>query len=305
MEGCSVYSYKVPYEYNFKQSEYNMEAATSNDRAKPFADDICVADTGNTDIGPALNGIEAAGIFDIDNCEAVYVKNIHNKLYPASITKIMTALIALKYGNPDDIITVSSNVEIVESGATLLGLKEGDRLTLEQALNGLLIYSGNDAGVAIAEYISGNVEAFTALMNKEALALGATNTNFINPHGLSDDSHYSSAYDLYLIFNEAVKYDKFREIIGKREYSTTYSDRDGKSKEMTITNTNLYLTGEKTGPDKVTVVGGKTGTTNQAGSCLILLSEDQNSHPYISVILNAQDKELLYRGMSQLLDQVP
>ena len=202
-------------------------------------------------------------------------------------------------------LTASANVNITESGAQVVGLKEGDRLTLDQALHALLMYSANDSGVVIAEYVSGSVDEFCALMNREALELGATNTNFVNPHGLSDDSHYTTAYDLYLIFNEAMKYDKFKEIIGMTEYTSTYRDKDGNAKDMSFKNTNLYLTGDKTAPSKVNIIGGKTGTTNMAGSCLLLLTNDQKGNPYISVILKGEDRDSMYSAMSRLLEQVP
>ena len=111
----------------------------------------------------------------------------------------MTAVVALKYGNPDDVITATSNVNITESGAVLCGLKEGDRLTLNQALHALLMKSANDAAVAIAEHIGGSVEQFAEMMNEEARAIGATNSHFVNPHGLTADDHYVTAYDMYLI----------------------------------------------------------------------------------------------------------
>ncbi len=295
----------MPFDYNTRLSAFTFSAVNSEDTAEPFARELCVADDTNTEGGPELNGSAAAGLFDVKACGTIYAKNIHKQMYPASLTKTMTALLALKYGHLEDTITASANVQITEKGAQLTGLKEGDRLTLDQALHALLMYSGNDASVAIAEYISGSVEEFCDLMNREALALGATNTHFVNPHGLSDENHYTTAYDLYLIFNEAMKYDKFKEIIAMADYSTTYSDRDGNSKEMNVKNSNLYLTQEKTSPEGVNILGGKTGTTNMAGSCLILLSNDQKGNPYISVILKAEDRDTLYSDMNTLLDSVP
>ncbi len=295
----------MPYDYKTRMSAYTFDSSNSQNTAKPFAADICVASSDNSEDGPNMNGVAAAGLFDVKSCGTLYQKNLNNQMYPASLTKIMTGLLALKYGKLDDTLTASSNVLISESGAQVVGLKEGDRLTLDQALHAMLMYSGNDAAIAIAEYISGSVDEFCELMNKEAAALGATNTHFANPHGLSNEEHYTTGYDLYLIFNEAMKYDKFKEIIGMTEYSTTYSDRDGKAKELNITNSNLFLTGEKSAPDNISIIGGKTGTTNMAGSCLILLSNDQKGNPYISVILKADDRDVLYDKMSTLLKEVP
>lgn len=302
--GCSGYSFRDAYDYDSRLSAFSYPHAGS-DTASPFARNLCVVSADNITNGEVIYGVEAAGLFDTGASRTLYASNVHEQLAPASLTKIMTAMLALKYGHPEDVITASSNVGKIESGAQKIGLKEGDKLTLEQALYALLVYSGNDAGIAIAEYVSGSVDEFCTLMNDEALKLGATNTHFSNPHGLTSENHYTTAYDLYLIFNEAMKYDKFREIIGTAEYMTTYSDRDGKSRDMDIKNSNLYLTGDKTPPSNVTVIGGKTGTTNAAGACLILLSDDQKGSRYISVILKADDKDVLYDRMSALLEQVP
>ena len=304
LTGCSGYSFRDAYDYDSRLSAFSYSLAGS-DTASPFAKNLCVVSSDNITAGTELTGVKAAGLFDTTSNGTLYAVNVHERLAPVSLTKVMTALIALKYGHTDDVITASANVGKIESGAQMVGLKEGDRLTLEQALYALLVYSGNDAGVAIAEYLSGSVDEFCDLMNDEALKLGATNTHFANPHGLTNDDHYTTAYDLYLIFNEAMKYDKFREIIGTAEYTTVYSDRDGKSKDMDIKNSNLYLTGEKTAPSNVTLIGGKTGTTNAAGSCLILLSDGPGGNRYISVILKADDKDILYDRMTKLIEQVP
>ena len=302
--GCGR-GYRSAYDYKTKLSAFAFDATNGSDTAKPFAKDLCVAGPENLTGSTELSGVIAAGLFDVGSCGTLYAKNVHNQMAPASLTKTMTALLALKYGHLEDIITASANVNITEPGAQLAGLKEGDKLTLDQALHALIMYSGNDASVAIAEYISGSVDEFCNLMNREAQELGATNTHFSNPHGLTQDNHYTTAYDLYLIFNEAMKYDKFKEIIGMTEYTTSYSDRNGNPKSMTVRNSNYYITGEVSSPSNVSIIGGKTGTTNMAGSCLVLLSNDQKGSPYISVILKADDRDTLYRQMSKLLEQVP
>ncbi|MBE5847218.1 MAG: D-alanyl-D-alanine carboxypeptidase [Lachnospiraceae bacterium] len=274
--------------------------------AHSFAENLCVTDgdiSAGTDVD--LSHAAAGALFDLKNANVIYAKNVHERLYPASLTKVMTALVALKYGNPEDLITVSGNAAgITESGAQLCGLKQGDTLTLNQALHALLMYSANDAGVAIAEQISGSVTDFAELMNKEAAALGATNCQFKNPHGLQDEAHYVTAYDLYLIFNEAMKYELFTEIIRSQEYQTTYHDRAGKEKSFNFHTTNQYLAGNYEPPANVTVIGGKTGTTNAAGNCLILLSKDKSGASYISVILRCDERQILYEEMTDLLSEI-
>ena len=270
-----------------------------------FASNLCV---GNANItrNTAVNMTEAtsAALFDVNNSNIIYGKNMHERLAPASLTKVLTALVALDYGNLDDVITVTKDVNITESGATLCGLKEGDTLTLNQALHALLIQSANDAANAIAIHLGGSVEGFATLMNEKAIAIGATNSHFVNPHGLSADDHYTTAHDLYLIFNEAINYELFREIIHMENYSTIYQDSNGNDKEMEFKTTNMFLRGNYNSPNKVTVIGGKTGTTNAAGNCLILLSKDTAGNPYISVILRSKERQLMYEQMIDLLEEI-
>jgi D-alanyl-D-alanine carboxypeptidase (penicillin-binding protein 5/6) len=202
------------------------------------------------------------------------------------------------------VLTATSNVNITESGAVKLGVSEGDTMTLEQALNALLLKSANDVAVMIAENVGGSVEGFADLMNEEAKAIGATNSNFVNPNGLTDENHYTTAYDLYLIMNEAVKYDKFVEIIHTSSYKSVYHDKNGNEKTIDLATTNAYIKSEIATPDNVTVIGGKTGTTNAAGSCLIIYAKDASGNPYISIVLQATDRTTMYTEMTDLLDEI-
>ena len=139
------------------------------------------------------------------------------------------ALVALKYGNLADQVTVTEDAVITEAGATLAGIEPGDVLTLEQLLYGLMLPSGNDAGAAIAVHIAGSVEAFADMMNEEAARIGAVDTHFVNPHGLHDPDHYTTAYDLYLIFHEAMKDATFRKVAGSTAYTASYRDKSGQT----------------------------------------------------------------------------
>lgn len=305
LTGCGSNKIEMPYDIDSSVSAYSFASNDPGRVADSFASDLCVvsADVSEgTEVDMSMAA--AAGLFDVTNCNTVYAKNIHKQVYPASLTKVMTALLAMKYSKMDDVLTASDNVLITESGAQLVGFKPGDTMTMEQALHGLLMYSGNDAGVVIAEHISGSVEEFAKLMNEEALKLGATNTSFQNPHGLSDDNHYTTAYDLYLIFNEAMKYEKFKEIIHMNTYTSTYHDKEGNEKELDFSTTNQYLAGTISSPENVSVIGGKTGTTNAAGACLILLSKDSAGEPFISVVMQANDRDSLYVEMSDLLQEI-
>ena len=303
--GCGQIQFDMPYVTASEVSSFrvvNLEEERGT--AVPFASGLCVA---NADIMSGDVDMEAAsgaGLFDISNAATLYAKNIHEKLYPASLTKVMTALVALKHGSNDMMLTATANVKILESGAQVCGIKAGDQMTLDQALHLLLINSANDAAIMIAEGIAGSVDAFSDMMNQEALALGATNTHFANPHGLPDDNHYTTVYDMYLIMNEAINYTAFTEIIHMDSYTTVYTDANGASKEITVNSTNLYMQGSQQAPGGITVIGGKTGTTNAAGHCLILLVRDSSSNPYISIIMRAESRDLLYSQMTDLLEEI-
>jgi D-alanyl-D-alanine carboxypeptidase (penicillin-binding protein 5/6) len=161
--------------------------------------------------------------------------------------------------------------------------------------------SGNDAANTIAEMISGSTEAFAQLMNEEAQALGATNSHFVNPHGLSDEEHYTTLYDLYLIFQAAVSDDTFCTIINTGSHTATYQNSAGETVTAEWSTTNRYLKGEQEAPEGVTVVGGKTGTTDAAGYCLVLYSKDDSGTPYISIVLKGDSRDDLYVQMNELL----
>lgn len=301
LSGCGKKEVPLPYE----RTTGIPKVSASDQKTDTFASDICVVNgniTEGTDV--SIEAQSAAGLFDVNKNEVIYAKNIHERLNPASLTKVMTALVAIKYGNTEDTIVCTKNVKIEESGATLCGLKEGDTLTLNQALHALLITSANDAAVAIAEHIGGSVEGFCDMMNEEAVAIGATNSHFVNPHGLTESEHYVTAYDMYLMMNSAMQYELFNQIIQMNEYSTVYYSADGDEKEMEFKSTNLYFRDEFSTPDKITLIGGKTGTTNAAGNCLILLTKDTAGNPYISVLLKASERGLMYEEMTDLLSEI-
>ena len=184
LTGCGNVAYTFPYDVNSSVSSFNVLAGTGAGRAEPFAADLCVVTEDQTGDGSVdMSQASAAVLFDVNNKKVLYSKNEHERLYPASLTKVMTALVALQNASPDTVLTATDSVKITESGAQLCGLKAGDTMTLDQALHILLMYSANDAAMLIAENIGGSVDHFVEMMNEEAQRLGATNTSFANPHG--------------------------------------------------------------------------------------------------------------------------
>ena len=279
LSGCSG-EVMIPYAGMTYSSSFRLLNDDAG-KAKPFAQELCV---GGNDValeGYAIEQVSAAGLFDLNGSEIVYAENMHEKLYPASITKLLTALVAIKYGSLDQVLTATNAVNITEPGAALCGIKAGDTMTLEQALHLLLIKSGNDVANLIAE-----------------------NSHFMNAHGLHHTDHYTTVYDVYLIFKEAVKYEAITQIINMSSYSTTYKDKYGNNKNISVSTTNAYFKRLYVAPQNVTILGGKTGTTNEAGSCLALYVKDISGNPYISVILHGNTKDDLYIQMKQLLEQI-
>lgn len=304
LTGCG--SVDLVKDYKNKDNGSVWKTQETQIRSHGMAESLCVA---NEDIIPEeLESIQAgaAGLFDLNAQEVLYGNDIHDKMYPASITKIMTALVFLEnyYGDYSDMVTITDCVRINESGAQLCGYKEGDSVSVEQLFYGLLVYSGNDAANMIAEYTSGSVEEFVEQMNQRAVEIGATNTHFVNPHGLNDEEHYTTVYDLYLIFNKVMQYDKFREVINAKNYEGEYYPASGGSKKVSWKSTNRFKSGDATAPEGVVVIGGKTGTTNAAGNCLILLAQNNQGTDYILVTLQEPYRDTLYEDMIKLLGKI-
>lgn len=221
--------------------------------------------------GPYLTA-RAAILFENTTGTVLYAKNPHEQRAPASTTKILTAILALELGNLDDIVTVSRYAASTPGSSARL--YTGQKIRLEDLLHGLLLNSGNDAAVAIAEHLAGNESTFVKWMNQRAAALGAQHSRFQNPHGLDKPQHYSTVFDLALLSRVALLYPKFAEIVQKKQYS---------SESGSWTNTNQLLWSFEG------TTGIKTGTTSQAGYCLVA-SVEKDGMQLISVVLHAGDR---------------
>lgn len=308
--GTKTYEFKQAYDVYGTSLHYQVTEDAANDQdvlaaddIPYFAKDLCVGEDvtlGTAEIERSQSA-EAAGVFHLASGEITYSQNIYKKLFPASTTKILTAYVALKYGNLDDTITVSQQAANQAPDSSICGVHTGDKLTLETLLYGLLLESGNDAADAIAEHISGDAEKFADLMNQEAAALGATHSHFTNPHGLQDEEHFTCVYDLYLLLQAALSYEDFKTIIHTPKYTAIYEDINGNQVTQEWESTDLFLTGEVTPPKGVSVIGGKTGTTEDAGYCLALFSENAAKEPVISIVMKADSRESLYLLMGDLL----
>lgn len=270
-----------------------------------FAQDLCVSAEGSVPMdGISQEPSQYGGLFDLENKTVRYGQNIYEQIYPASLTKIMTAILALKNGNLKDTVTISQEALDLEEGSQVCGFQAGDKIELDGLIRCLLVYSGNDAAAAIAEHVGGTEENFVQMMNEEAVRLGMTGTHFTNPHGLQDTQHYTCIYDIYLMLNEAIKYPEFMEMIQLDAYTAEFQDASGNNSTLSLGSTDYYLIGEATPPKDVTVLGGKTGTTDEAGNCLALVSQNAYGNTFISIVTNAVTKEVLYEQMNQLLGHI-
>ncbi|UNC93157.1 D-alanyl-D-alanine carboxypeptidase family protein [Candidatus Contubernalis alkaliaceticus] len=249
-----------------------------------------------SNIYPELSS-EAAVLMDAKTGQILFDKNMNKKLYPASITKIMTGIIALEKGNLADTITMSNEaVFSIGRNTSHIALDVGEELTLEQALYALSIESGNDAANGIAEYISGDIEAFARLMNKKALDFGANNTNFVNPHGLPDPDHYTTAYDMALIMMKAIKEPVFTEIFSKQRYEMPPTNLQPETRYFHSSNS---LLNGKYKYDEI--IASKTGWTSLANHTMVTAAR-QGNRELIVVVLNNEVSIGKYEDTMKLLD---
>ena len=288
--------------YALDQRVETFASSGSGRTADGFAADLAVVTDGID--GDGTLTAQSAGVFPLDGGNAVFAQDVFERRNPASTTKVMTALVALKYGNLEDMVTVPQESVITESGSSMAGVVPGDKLTLEQLLYGLLIPSGNDAANAIAVHMGGSIEGFVEMMNEEAARIGATGTHFANANGLTNEDHYMTAYDLYLMFHEALKYETFRDIIGTKTYTASYKGADGSDKTASWSVSNYYMLGKREMPDGLSVFGGKTGTTKAAGYCLIMGEKDADGKEYASVVMHADSRDALYSDMSTIMEKI-
>ena len=249
--------------------------------------------------------VKAALLMDVTNNNILYANNATETIYPASITKLMTALVAFSQNEQfTNTVEISSTAVIpVIPSAKMCGFQAGDRLQFLDLLGCMLVYSGNDTSVAVAEYISGSEAEFVALMNQTAEEMGLKSTFFCNSHGLPDDNHVTSAYDIYLIMQKLFQFEEFLGIIELDSIQVDILRKD-KLKTMSFVSTNQFLTGTYQFPEGLTLLGGKTGTTNKAGCCLTIYVQDENSNCYIAEIFGAESYEALYSCMIQLLTHI-
>lgn len=212
---------------------------------------------------------KAALLVDLNTGRTVYEQDADERIYPASLTKIMTCLLALENGNLSDVVTVSASaLEDLDIDSSVAGLQVGEQMTLENLLYCMMVVSGNDACNVIAEHIAGSITDFVRMMNQRAYELGCLNTHFSNPHGLHDENHYTTARDLSIITQAALKSENFRQIVDTYEYQLPDDNMRQNIPKLKTTNMLIYrsMSNSLYYPR---AHGIKTGYTSQAGRCVI------------------------------------
>lgn len=236
---------------------------------------------------PSINS-KSAIVIDRTSKNILFAKNESNTCKMASTTKIMTAVIVLENSNLNETVIISKNASSV--GGSVLGINENDKITVLDLLYGLLLKSGNDSAIALAEHVGGNLENFSDMMNKKALELSLNNTHFITPHGLDNDNHYTTAYELALLTDYALKNQTFYNIVSTKNYTITINNSS-----KNITNTNELL-GNLPG-----IYGVKTGFTNGANRCLVTACK-RNNLDIICVVLGCDTKKLRSQDSIKLIE---
>lgn len=276
------------------ETETTTESAVSESTSETTT---ALIDTHGVDTDLSINA-EACILIDAETGVVIYEKNSHEVLYPASITKIMTVLLACEEGNMSDTVVHSENAVFgIGEGSSHIGMDVGEEVNFEDALYGILLESANEVCMAVAEHIDGTVEKFVDRMNEKAAELGCKDTHFANPHGYHDDNHYTTCYDMALITKAAVHNDEFLKIFSTVDHTIPPTNKNverylhNKDKMMRPTSPYYYEN----------IIGGKTGFHDQALNTLVSYAGKDDVR-LISVVMKDNGAALAYEDSANLLD---
>lgn len=229
---------------------------------------------------------EAGIIVEVNTGKTIYEKNIEEQNYPASVTKILTAIIVIEKCDLDEVATASKTaVENIPEGYVVAPLSVGEEMKIKDLLYALMLKSANDAAYVLAEHVGGSIDGFSDIMNQKAKEIGCKNSHFVNPNGIHNQNHYTTAYDMYLIAKYAMENKTFAKIVSTYEYTLPATNKY-KSKDRVMKNTNDFVNPNSSYYNE-NVRGIKTGTTLQAGNCLIT-DTAKDGLEFITVVLGAK-----------------
>ena len=243
---------------------------------------------------------KASIIVEENSGKIIYEENSNIQNYPASVTKILTAILTLENCKLTDTVTVSKTaISNIPSGYVIAPLFVGEQMSVEDLLYALMLKSANDAAYVLAEHVGGSVEGFSDMMNKKAEELGCKNSHFVNPNGIHNSNHYTTAYDMYLIAKYAMKNEEFVKIVSTYQHTLSATNKYSK-KDRIMKNTNNFVNPNSRYYDE-NVKGIKTGTTLQAGNCLIT-STSKNGFDIIIVVLGAKNAESKFSETKNMMN---
>ena len=243
---------------------------------------------------------KASLIIEENSGKVIHEENSNIQNYPASVTKILTAILTLENCELTDTVTVSKTaISNIPSGYVIAPLFVGEQMSVEDLLYALMLKSANDAAYVLAEHVGGSVEGFSEMMNKKAEELGCKNSHFVNPNGIHNSNHYTTAYDMYLIARYAMKNEEFVKIVSTYQHALSATNKYSKNDRI-MKNTNAFVNPSSRYYDE-NVKGIKTGTTLQAGNCLIT-STSKNGFAVITVILGARTSESKFSETKKMMN---
>ena len=294
--------------YNSRRMDLVVNNTSDDMFSNAYACEFLIPSHNNNVIQDNVNSVAYyIGSIEREKSDYTKYKDPYIQLPMASLTKLMTFLVV--YNNCKDLnaeYRVSKTALDIDKNSSVAGYREGELVKVIDLLYGLIVPSGNDAANVLAEnLVQGGYDNFYILMNNEAERLGLKNTHFANASGLDTEYHYTCCYDMYLLMAELSKNELFKEICMTKEYSSTVNDEYGGNRIVSFKSTNLFLNQEILMANNVNLLASKTGTTTNAGNCLILLVEDKRTKiKYISVVLNANTKRNVYNFNNTLLNGI-
>lgn len=243
---------------------------------------------------------DAALIIETNTGKIIYEKNAEKRIYPASLTKILTAIVVLENSKLDEVATVSKTaLENIPASYVVAPLYVGEKITVEELMYALLLESANDAAYVLAEHVGNTIQGFADMMNKKAKEIGCKDTHFINPNGIHDDNHYTTAYDLYLMSRYAMQNQTFAKIVKTYKFTLSSTNKYSK-KDRVMTNRNYFVNPNSKFYNK-NAKGIKTGTTSQAGNCVIT-DVAKDGLEFITVVLGAETYNSRFSETEKMID---
>ena len=291
-----------PLPYSRSDRIFGTSVQESSLAAEGMAGSLCVGESDN-----ALDGVEGqegemTGLFDIHEGEIPFSQDLYGQKSPGRLAQLMTVLVAYENLDLTESITVESE-DIPYGLDQTCGLASGNVIPARQLLNAVIVYSAQDACMALARAASGNESAFVDAMNSKARELGMTNTNYTNPTGAEDEEQYTSVYDTYLLLNAILAQEELTNALGTSSYTLNYEKADGESKQRWLDSDNLFVTGRVSVPRGVTVLGGKM-YASESQNYAALLVQDNFGNPYAVIALGTDNQTNLYERMEQMMEAV-